>query len=231
MPATPSTGSAAASKDYVDSVAAGLDPKESVRVATTAAGTLATDFAAGETVDGVVLAPGDRILIKDQADASENGSYGVQAEGAPARAADHDGTPANEVSGGNFTFVEQGTVNANAGWVLTGDGVLTPGTDDQNWTQFTGAGSFTSGLGIGQSGSTIFLDTDELATATADALDTIAFFDASAVPSTFDPGMRKTTISSLFTSLNVLTNAAGENALLASDGVRIDDSGLSLIHI
>ena len=240
LPSVPTLGTDAASKDYVDSVAAGLDPKESVRAATTAnpggtysptggtAGTGAfTAIDLTTNFDGVSLIVGDRVLIKDSA-ATQNGIYVVTiagASGAIERASDHDGTPANEVSAGNHTFVEQGSTYADTGWVLTGDGILTLNTDAITWTQFTGAGSFTAGLGIGQSGSTIFLNSDELATATIDGADTIAFFDGSATPTATDPGMRKTTLDSLFTTLNVLTNATGNNALLASDGVRIFDSG------
>ena len=73
----------AESKDYVDSVVAGLSPKEPVRAATTAPGTLALDFENGDVIDGVTLATGDRILIKDQVTATENGLYIVNASGAP----------------------------------------------------------------------------------------------------------------------------------------------------
>jgi hypothetical protein len=126
----------AATKAYVDSVAAGLDPKASVRVATLVAGTLASDFEDGDTIDGIVLATGDRLLIKNQADPIENGIYTVNASGAPTRSTDMDGTPSNEVSGGNFTFVEGGT-QAGTGWVVVWDGDISVGVDPINWTQFS----------------------------------------------------------------------------------------------
>ncbi len=118
--AEPTASSDAATKGYVDGVKQGLDIKESVIAASTAAGTLASDFANGDTVDGVTLVTGDRILIKNQADASENGVYTVNASGAPTRATDFDS--AADVTSGAFVFVEKGTANADAGFVLTTDG-------------------------------------------------------------------------------------------------------------
>jgi hypothetical protein len=107
----------AATKAYVDSVAQGLNAKASVRVATTTAGTLASSFENGDTVDGVVLATNDRILIKNQVTGSENGIYTVNASGAPTRATDADVDA--EVVNGMYCFVTAGTTNANTGWVLT----------------------------------------------------------------------------------------------------------------
>ena len=89
----PSAATDAATKGYVDAVAEGLKPKAAVRVATLVAGTLATSFEDGDTIDGVLLATGDRILIKDQAAPAENGIYVVQATGAPVRASDFDFLP------------------------------------------------------------------------------------------------------------------------------------------
>ena len=128
----------AVTKEYVDSVASGLDVKKSVRVATTANGTLASSFANGQTVDGITLATGDRILIKDQTSSSENGIYIVSASGIPTRATDFDINYG--VTSGAFTFVEEGT-NSNNGFVLTTDGNITIGTTSLNFSQFTGAGA------------------------------------------------------------------------------------------
>lgn len=147
--ADPTSAGDAVNKAYVDSVAAGLDPKASVRVATTTAGTYATSFANGQTVDGVTLVTGDRILIKDQASAVQNGIHIVQSSGAPVRASDSDGTPSNEVTLGNYTFVTAGTVNAATGWVLNSSNAtdpensIVPGTDTQTWTQFSAATAVT----------------------------------------------------------------------------------------
>jgi len=167
-------------KLYADSIASGLDPKESARIATTAdlSGTYsstggtagsgaftAVDLTSAAIFDGLVdadsvsitLQVGDRILVKNQTNAAENGIYVVTtagATGAIERATDHDGNPGSEISGGNYIFVENGTVNSNAGWVLVGDGVLTLNTDDIIWVQYTGTGQITAGIGLSKTGST-----------------------------------------------------------------------------
>lgn len=155
--ATPSAATDAATKAYVDGVAQGLDVKNSVRAATVVAGTLASSFENGDTIDGVVLATGDRILIKNQATASENGIYTVNASGAPTRATDFDSSA--EVTSGAFVFVAEGTVNADTGWVLTTNDAITLGTTGLTFTQFSGAGTFIEGTGIDISGTTIAIDT------------------------------------------------------------------------
>ena len=135
---TPTSSGDAASKSYVDALLQGLDLKASVRAATTAAGTLATDFENGDTLDGVTLATGNRILIKNQSTASENGIYVVAASGAPTRAADF---AAAATVAGAYCFVEEGTTNADKGFVCTSNsGSDVVGTNNLSFTQFNGAG-------------------------------------------------------------------------------------------
>ena len=150
---TPTDDNHAATKAYVDAARSGLDVKQSVRAATTAAVLLASGLEDTDVIDGVTLATGDRVLVKNQGTASENGIYVVQASGAAVRATDFDGI--GEVSGGAFTFVEQGTVNADSGWVVTSNGAITVGTDAIAWVQFSGAGQITAGNGLTKSGNTI----------------------------------------------------------------------------
>jgi hypothetical protein len=150
---TPTDDNHAATKAYVDAARSGLDVKQSVRVATTAAVLLASGLEDTDVIDGVTLATGDRVLVKNQGTASENGIYVVQASGAAVRATDFDGT--GEVSGGAFTFVEDGTVNADSGWVVASNGAITVGTDAIAWVQFSGAGQITAGNGLTKSGNTI----------------------------------------------------------------------------
>jgi hypothetical protein len=145
----------AASKFYVDAVSSGLDVKASCRVATTTNGTLATAFVNGSVVDGVTLATGDRILLKNQTTGSENGIYTVNASGAPTRSTDADSN--QEVTGGMFTFVEEGTANANSGWVLTNSGTITLGTTALTFSQFSGAGQITFNSPLSKSGNTVSL--------------------------------------------------------------------------
>lgn len=142
----PTAAQDAATKAYVDAVKTGLDIKDSVKVATTANGTLSSAFANNSTVDGVTLATGDRILIKDQSTGSENGIYTVNASGAPTRATDFDAD--TEVTGGAFVFVEQGTANGDNGYVVTNNGTVNVGTDAIAFTQFSGAGQITAGDGL-----------------------------------------------------------------------------------
>lgn len=123
-------------KGYVDSVASGLTWKDSVRAATTTAGTLASDFENGDTIDGVVLATGDRILIKNQASATENGIYEVQASGAPTRTSD--ATTSTQATGAAM-FVEEGTVNGDKAFVCTTDGPVNFGAAT-SWSVFTSTG-------------------------------------------------------------------------------------------
>ena len=157
--ATPTGSTDAATKAYVDAQLQGLDVKQSVRVATTANGTLSSAFANNSTVDGVTLATNDRILIKDQSTGSENGIYTVNASGAPTRATDFDAD--SEVTGGAFFFAEEGTTNADNGFVLTNDGAITVGTTALTFTQFSGAGQVIAGTALTKSGNTLNVAVDD----------------------------------------------------------------------
>ena len=175
--AAPTADSDATTKQYVDGVAAGLDVKVSVRVATTGAGTLASDFANGDTVDGVTLATNDRILIKNQADGTENGIYTVNASGAPTRASDFDD---DATVAGAFTFVEEGTTNADSGFVVTNNaGGDTVDTHSIVFTQFSGAGQITADTNLSKSGDTLNLDNDIVLTSGSitDSSGTLSFGD------------------------------------------------------
>lgn len=152
LAADPATALGAATKQYVDAATAGLNVHASVQAATTANITLATDVENGDTLDGVTLATGNRILVKNQTTKSQNGVYTVNASGAPTRATDYDSAP--EVDAGDFIFVEGGTVNGKTGWVQT-NVVATVGTNDIEFTQFSGAGTITAGTNISVSGGQI----------------------------------------------------------------------------
>lgn len=154
--ADPSSALHAASKQYVDSMVAGQRVRDAVRAATTAAGTLGTSFANGQSIDGVTLATNDRILIKNQAAPAENGVYIVQASGAPVRATDFDGNSSTgEVVGGATFWVNEGTVNGDTVWTLTNDGVITVGTTGLTFTQSGGIGSIVAGAGMTKTGNTL----------------------------------------------------------------------------
>jgi hypothetical protein len=149
--ADPSSATDATTKQYVDNLVSGLSPKDSVRAATTANGALATAFENGDTVDGVTLATGDRILIKNQSTGSENGIYTVNASGAPTRATDFDSS--SEIRGA-IVAVEEGTVNGDTLWICTTNAPITVGTTSLSFTQWTSGITYTAGAGLTLSGST-----------------------------------------------------------------------------
>lgn len=191
--AEPTQATDAATKNYVDAVKTGLDVKDSVRVATTA--NLTATYANGTsgvgatltnsgtqaaiTIDSIVLSAGDRILVKDQTTGLQNGIYVVTTVGTAStnwvltRATDTDSnSPVVEVGPGMFTFVEEGTVNADNGFVCTNNGAITIGTTAITWVQFSGAGQITAGAGLTKSGNTIdAVGTTGRIAITADAID------------------------------------------------------------
>ena len=144
----PSSALQAATKQYVDSVAAGLDPKGSVRAATTTN----ISLSGTQTIDGVSVIVGDRVLVKNQTTGSQNGIYTVSAS-VWSRSTDADTSA--EVTAGVFVFVEEGTTNADSGWVLTTDNPITLGTTSLTFVQFSGAGQITAGHGLTKTGNTL----------------------------------------------------------------------------
>ena len=144
-------------KEYADSIKQSLDVKQSVRAATTANITIATALNNGDTIDGVTLATGDRVLVKDQSTGSENGIYVVGAT--PARSDDADTSA--DVTAGMFVFVTEGTANGDNGFILTTNDTITLGTTSLSFTQFSGAGQITAGDGLTKSGNTISVNADD----------------------------------------------------------------------
>lgn len=169
----PTQAQDAATKAYVDATTQGLDVKPSVRVATAAAlpahtrsGSVLTASANGAlTIDGVAVAAGDRILVKDEGGGShlENGIYAVTQTGDAShvwiltRATDADSSA--EVTPGMFTFVEEGTANADSGWVLTTNATITLNTTALTFVQFSGAGQITAGAGLTKTGNQLDVGT------------------------------------------------------------------------
>lgn len=149
---TPTADSDAATKAYVDAARSGLDVKQSVRAATT------TDIilSGTQTIDGVSLVADDRVLVKNQSTASQNGIYTVAA-GSWSRSSDADNDA--EVTAGMFTFVTEGSTNADSGWVLTTNDTITLGSTSLAFAQFSGAGQITAGAGLTKTGNTIDIGT------------------------------------------------------------------------
>ena len=155
-----------ATKQYVDAVAQGLDPKASCEAATTANITLSGT----QTIDGVALIAGDRCLVKNQTLSQDNGIYLVAA-GSWTRATDMNTWA--EVPGA-FTFIEQGTLYADTGWVCTSNAGGTLGTTPITWAQFAGVGSYTAGTGLTLTGTQFSITNTSVSAA--------AYGSASSVP-------------------------------------------------
>ena len=161
-------------KAYVDSVTSGLSVKSPVKVATTGnlnatynngAGTLTANSNFALSVDGVTVSVNDRILVKDQSTAAQNGFYKVTATGSGSAAFVLTRTPdadaASELVAGAFAFVEEGTANADNGYVLSTDGAVTLGTTAINFEQFSGAGQISAGDGLSKTGNALSLNVDD----------------------------------------------------------------------
>tara|TARA_S200002703_G_C3797674_1_gene246360 strand:+ start:969 stop:2540 length:1572 start_codon:yes stop_codon:yes gene_type:complete len=175
---TPSQSTDAVTKAYVDSVKQALDVKDSVRVASESnlsatynngtggvGATLTADSNGAVSIDSTSLALNNRVLVKAQTDGTENGIYKVTTVGDVSnpfvltRTTDADSS--SEVTGGMFTFVEEGS-NADAGFVLSNiTGSATLGTSSLTFTQFSGAGSVTAGNGLAKSGNTLSVNVDD----------------------------------------------------------------------
>lgn len=192
--AAPISGTDAANKAYVDASSLGLDIKVSTRVASTATVTVtynATGGTAGRgqmtampnTLDGVTLVANDRVLLKDQATAAQNGIWvvttlGTGANGVWDRAGDFNSDA--EVTAGAFTFIEEGGVNSDSGWVLTTNNPITIGGASGTslaFAQFSGAGTIIGGAGLVKTGNTLdVVGTANRITVAADSVDISAAY-------------------------------------------------------
>ena len=172
------TTNSLANKAYVDQVAQGLDTKPSTRAATTAdlsatysngssgvGATLTAGSNGAIVIDGVSLSVDDRVLVKDQSTAAENGIYRVSTQGDGSTAfvltrATPEDQP-EELTGGAFVFVEEGTANANNGYVFTHTGAPTFGTTSLDVAQFSGAGQITAGAALSKTGNQLDVEVDD----------------------------------------------------------------------
>ena len=155
---SPSADSDVAIKSYVDAIAGGgVYWKEPVRVASTANIDLSSALVNGATIDGVTVATGDRILVKNQSTASQNGIYDVVASGAASRSSDCD--TADELNGA-AVFVKEGSAASDQGYIQTAT-VSTIDSDTVTWAQFTGLGQITAGAALSKSANTLNVEVDD----------------------------------------------------------------------
>lgn len=164
---TPTADTHAVTKSYVDNVTAGLNFHEAVHAATTTnlvatynngtagvGATLTADANGALVIDGHTLIVGDRVLVKDQTNQTQNGIYDVTDIGSGStpwiltRSSDSDNSPVGEMAGGDFCFVQQGTVNAGYGYINNTDGAITIGTTNITYTQFSSGKTVVAGNGL-----------------------------------------------------------------------------------
>ena len=192
---TPTADAHLATKSYVDGVAEGLDVKGSVVVATTANITLSNT----QDVDGVTLAAGNRVLVKDQTTASENGIYLCVDGGSWTRAVD---MAASSDAKGNFVFVEQGTTNGDAGFVCTNNTTATVATHSLTFTQFSSSGTISAGTGLSKSGNTLSVDAAQTGITSVGTLTAL-------------------TVDNLSIDLNTMSSSSGAINITPADGSAI----------
>jgi len=197
--ADPVNAQDAATKGFVEATSQGLDIKGSCVAATTGNITISTALNNGDTIDGVTLATNDRVLVKDQSTASQNGIYVVGSS--PARA---DDLAAGSDAAGMFTFVEQGTVNADNGFVCTSNkGSAVTGTNNLTFAQFSGAGQITTADGLQKSGNTISVDLKANGGLVIESAEIALDLAASSITGTL-PVNKLTSVTATATELNLL---------------------------
>lgn len=165
---TPSDPLHAASKAYVDTMSLGITVKDPARVATTAPIALSGLI----EIDGITVIAGDRVLVKDQVDATENGIYAA-ASGAWTRTTDADNNPGgtnSEVRNGMFVFVEEGTLNKNTQWTLQTTDAVVIGTTELNFSKFSSQTTYLAGTGLTLISSTFAIDSTVLTTGSTNVL-------------------------------------------------------------
>ena len=194
--ATPTADGDAASKSYVDGVAQGLDIKEAARVATTVNITLSGT----QTIDGVSVVADDRVLVKDQNTASENGLYLCKASSWTRTDDLATGADASSV----FVFISEGSTQADQGFVCSSDkGRSVVATNNLSFTQFSGAGSITAGDGLQKSGSTLSVDLKANGGLVIESSELALDLAASSITGTL-PVSKITSLTSTVTELNKL---------------------------
>jgi phage-related tail fiber protein len=218
--ADPVNGMDAANKNYVDSAVQGLDPKQAVRVATTSN---ISQLSGKMTIDGIDLAVGDRVLVKDQSTKNQNGIY-VVSDGSWTRSLDADTW--NELVNA-YCFVEEGNTNADLGFVCTADPGGTLTQTDVTWINFSGVGSTVAGDGLSRSGNTMsVVGTKDRITVSSSGVD---------IASTYAGQTSIVTLGTITkgtwngTAVDMVHGGTGTDLSSASDGTIFKKSGVTLV--
>lgn len=206
--ATPTGANDAASKAYVDQLVNGADWKQSCRCATTANITLS----GLQTIDGITVVPNDRVLVKNQSTASQNGIY-LASSGAWTRAADAD---VGSLSANAAVFVSEGTTLADTQWIVNTNDAITVGTTSISWTQLGAGSSYSAGTGLSLAGSVFSLDT---AVAVRKFAATIGDGSATSIAVTHSLGTQDITVS---------VRQVSDNAFVECDVVASSTSQVTL---
>lgn len=193
----PTTNLQPATKQYVDGLVTGLSLKVAAKAATTVAGGNIT-LSGAQTIDGVSVVAGDRVLVKNQTSVPTNGIY-ICAAGAWTRSTDADAW-AELVSA--FVFVEQGTANANSGWTCNVVSGGTLGTTDVTWVQFSASTSDSAPRISADTSLTSRISSEESARASGDASLTATVSTANSTRTSGD-----TSLAVLTTSLTTASTA------------------------
>tara|TARA_B100000508_G_scaffold140502_1_gene141785 strand:- start:1945 stop:3069 length:1125 start_codon:yes stop_codon:yes gene_type:complete len=220
--ATPTANGDAASKSYVDGVSQGLDIKEAVKVATTANITLSGT----QTIDGVSVSADERVLVKDQSTATENGLYLCKASSWTRTDDLAAGSDASSV----FVFVDQGTVNSENGFVCTSSkGSAVVDTNNLSFTQFSGAGQITASDGLSKSGNTLSVDLKSNGGLVIESSKLALDLAASSITGTL-PVTKLTSLTATVSELNILDGVtATASELNIMDGVTASTSELNIM--
>ena len=198
----------------------GLSYKTAVRAASTANVDIANDLEDGDSLDGVTLATGDRVLLKDQTAGEENGIYVVAASGAASRSADADSSA--EVTPGMSVFVSEGSVNGDQRWTLSTDAPITLDTTELVFVQTSGTGQITAGNGLSKSGNTLDVNVDDSSIEiNTDALRVKALGITNAM-------LAGSIADSKLSTITTANKVSGSAVQLASGSAISDNSGLQV---
>lgn len=216
---TPTADAHFATKGYVDGVSQGLDIKDSVKVATTANITLSGT----QTIDGVAVSADERVLVKNQSTSSQNGLYLCKASSWVRT----DDLAAGADAAGMFTFVEQGSTQADEGFVCSSDkGSAVVGTNNLSFTQFSGGGNLTAGDGLDKSGNEFSVDLKSNGGIVIESTEMAVDLSASSITGTLAVGDGGTGATSASAARTALGLAIGTN-VQAFDAQLSDIAGLT----